>query len=270
MTKRIIVPTDFSKAAAAAITQAIMIARKSASAITLFHVLNEKAEKMAIVSDKLKAQAATIHKDSGIVCEVVVKEGGLLESIESVVSERQFDLMVIGTHGFMGIRQKLFGADILKLVARLPLPVLVVQKDSPVADPFRKVILPISSHDNFSRAVDAILLFAGMYDIEVHLYSIQKPGFEWNDQMLANISYATKTFEEKGVRMVRIREDQEGSSYGYARQTLKYAHGAGADVMCMMSVASREYYSFARAYKETVLLNEFCLPVLCAGGGSGD
>ena len=40
--------------------------------------------------------------------------------------------------------------------------------------------------------------------------------------------------------------------------------------MLMMSVASDEFQSFAQAYKETVLLNEFHLPVLCTGGGKGN
>lgn len=86
--------------------------------------------------------------------------------------------------------------------------------------------------------------------------------------MLTNIELAEKWCEAKGIRMIRVREEQEGFSTGYARQTIRYAHTAGANAIWMISAESRDYYSFAKDYKETVLLNEFLLPVLCAGGGA--
>ncbi len=143
---------------------------------------------------------------------------------------------------------------------------LVVQEDSPLVESFRKIVLPFGSHDTFRFAVDAVLLFAAIYDVEVHLYSIYKPGFEWPVQMLANIEETIKKFEERGVRMIRIKEEQDGFSQGYARQTLQYAQKNGADILAMMSVASEEYYYMSKSYKEAILLNEFHLPVLCAGG----
>ena len=270
MKNKIIVPTDFTKAAGQAVKQAIAIARKSGSSLTLFHVLNERREEEGDVLKRLEADAESIIHDAGIACEVLVREGNIFETIPFIVSEKDYDLMVIGTHGFMGIRQILFGADILKLVAKIPMPVLVVQEDSPMKENFHRLLLPVSGHDEFTQAVDAVLLFAGIYDVEVHLYSIHKPGLEWSDEILANIAYAGRIFEEKGIRMLRIKEEQEGFSVGYARQTVKYAQSSGADIMLMMSVASDEFQSFAQAYKETVLLNEFHLPVLCTGGGKGN
>jgi nucleotide-binding universal stress UspA family protein len=267
MKNKIIVPTDFTKAAGQAVKQAVSIARKSGSSLTLFHVLNERKEDQEDIIKRLNKEAENISRHDGITCEVLVKEGNIFETIPFMVCEKDYDFMVIGTHGFMGIRQMLFGTDILKLVAKIPIPVMVVQEDSPLVESFHKILLPIGSHDTFSLAAEVVLLIAGMYDVEVHLYSIHKPGFEWTDQLLANIGYAERKFEENGVHMIRIKEEQEGFSLGYARQTLKYAQSIDADIMLMMSVASEELHSFAQAYKETMLLNEFHLPVLCVGGG---
>ena len=111
------------------------------------------------------------------------------------------------------------------------------------------------------------LLLAAIYPgLEVHFYSIHKPGFEWSKQMLANITETTKKFEARGVQLIRIKEEQEGFSAGYASQTINYAHTTGADAILIMSDASEEFHYMAKAYKESVLLNEFHLPVLCAGG----
>jgi nucleotide-binding universal stress UspA family protein len=267
MKKRIIVPTDFTKASGQAIKQAVVIASQAGSSLTLLHILEEKPAEKEIIREKLTLEAERIRQNTGVACDVLLQEGDLINSIPQTVCEKDYDLMVIGTHGVHGVRQMLFGADILKLVAKIPIPVLVVQEDSRLIDKFQKVVLPVGSHDTFNLAVDAVLLFAEMFDLEVHLYSIQKPGFDWPIQMLTNIEETTRRFREKGVRMVRIKEEQEGFSQGYARQTLKYAHSIGADTIWMISLASQEYYYMAKAYKEAMLLNEFHLPVLCAGGG---
>lgn len=270
MKNRIIVPTDFTNAAEQAVKQAIVIAKRSGSSVTLFHVMDDKSASADEIMGKLNTGAERIRQSAGIACEVLINEGNIFEIIPLAVCEKDYDLMVIGAHGIKGIWQKLFGSDILKLVCKVTIPVLVVQEDSPLVEIFHKIVLPVGSHDDFHLAVEAVLLFAGKYDIEVHLYSIHKPGFEWTKQLLANIEETTRKFEEQGIRMIRIKEEQEGFSQGYASQTLRYAQSVGADAICVMSVESQDYYYMAKAYKEAMLLNEFHLPVLCAGGGASD
>ena len=101
--------------------------------------------------------------------------------------------------------------------------------------------------------------------MEVHLYSINKPGYEWPGQLLKNIEDAKTSFESNGVRMKRVKEEQEVFSQGYTKQTLLYSASAGADLISMMSTPSDDYYYFAAADKEALLLNELHLPVLCTG-----
>lgn len=264
---KIIVPTDFTKCSAQAIKQAVVIAKKADSTLTLFHVLDEKPSAAGEVEERMKQEAENIVQTYGIRCDTLLREGNTFEMIPQMVVEKDYDLMVIGTPGIKGLRQMLFGADIMKLVAKIAIPVLVVQDESPLVETFQKIVLPVGSHDNFLEAVDAVLLFAGIFDIEVHLYSIQKPGLEWPLQLLSNIEETKRKFEEHGVRLIRVKEEQDGFSTGYAMQTLKYARSIGADTLWMMSVASQEYYYMAKAYKEAMLLNESHLPVLCAGGG---
>jgi nucleotide-binding universal stress UspA family protein len=213
----------------------------------------------------LNEEAEVFRQSTGLHCEILIKEGNIFEMIPYVASEHEFDLMVIGTHGIQGIKQLLFGANILKMVLKIPMPVLVVQENSPLMEDIHKIILPVSSHESFSEAVEIVILFAGMFSSEVELYSIHKPGLEWPEQMLVNIEKAVQQFENSNIKMVRVKEDQNVYSLGYAKQTLKYAHSAGADLICMIPFPSKEYYYFAESDKESLLLNEFQLPVLCAG-----
>ena len=127
MKNNIIVPTDLTTVADKAIEQACLIALTSKSNITLLHVLNDKSASEQEVRSRLEAEATTIRSKHGIDCDVMIKEGNLFEVIPYVTCENDFNLMVIGTHGIKGIKQKLFGANILNLVEKVSIPVLVVQ-----------------------------------------------------------------------------------------------------------------------------------------------
>lgn len=269
MKKKIIVPTDLTKAAEKAISQAIVIARKSGSSLTLLHIMDKKLSEAEEIKNALKTEAEMITGNAGVSCDVILREGNIFEAIPYVAGSNEYDLMVIGTHGMKGIRQNLFGSNILKLVSKTPLPVLVLQEDSPVIESIRKIVLPASSHETFKIEVEAIAYLASLFDIEVHLYSIQKVGFPWPDQLVKNTKEAIKTFEERGVRIKRIKEEQKVYSQGYAKQTLLYAHETGADIVCMIAMPSEEYYYFAHSDKEAILMNEYRIPVLCTCGEKG-
>ena len=267
MKNKIIVATDLTTLADLAIKQATAIAIASKSSLTLLHVIDDKSLSAEETNKTLSDLATSISSQNGIACDILIREGNIFDVIPYVTCEHDFDLMIIGTHGIKGIRQMLFGANILKLIAKISIPVLVVQEESSMIEAVKKIVLPVSSHESFTAAIDAVMFFSKVFNLEVHLYSIHKPGFDWPEQMLTNIEVATRMFESKGIPMIRVKEDQNVYSLGYAKQTLNYAHSVGADFICMMSVPSKEYYYFAPADKESMILNEFYLPILCAGGG---
>ncbi len=265
--KKILVPIDFTAATEHALAQALILAGQAKAAVTLFHVLEQSSPD---ITGDLNRHAEEVRAATGIACTGKAAIGPLFDTIAGELGEEEYDLAVIGTHGARGVFQKWFGADILKLVARIPVPVLVVQENSPRVETFRKIVVPVGSHHSFSRAVDGALLFASLFpDLEVHLYSIHKPGFDWPEALSQNVLDAARVFGEKGIRMVRVREEQDDSSPGFARQTLRYAASAGADAIFVMSVASEEYYYMSKVYKETILLNESGIPVVCTGGSAG-
>ena len=60
-------------------------------------------------------------------------------------------------------------------------------------------------------------------------------------------------------------KEQEVFAQGYDKQTLHYAGSFGADLISVISTPSDDYYYFAAADKEALLLNDLHLPVLCTG-----
>jgi len=111
-----------------------------------------------------------------------------------------------------------------------------------------------------------MIFMAGIFDPEIHLYSISKPGFEQTDKLRYNITLAETRFSEKGISYKRVCEDQSVFSVGFAKQTLLYADQIKADLITVMATPTRENYYFADSDKEAIITNEHCIPVLCASG----
>ena len=109
--------------------------------------------------------------------------------------------IIVATHAIHGVRQMLFGSDILNLVMKVHIPVLVVQKMSPLISEFKQIILPVASHASFNAAIQAVLFLARAFNPVVILYYIHKPGVDLPGQLLQNIDEATGIFMENGIQI---------------------------------------------------------------------
>jgi nucleotide-binding universal stress UspA family protein len=259
-TKRILVPVDFTDLSSEVTDQAIAISKKTGLGITLFHVLDKSSHPES--TDELATKADFIQKSQGIECNSKTMEGSIFNVIPKESKEEDYALMIIGTHGIRGLKQKLLGADILKLISKVAVPAIVVQKDGPVIESMDRIILPAATHAAYDQLVKSVIFFATHYGSEVHLYTIERPGFEWPANLKQNIEATKKLFEDKGINLKRVSEPQTMLSVGFAKQTLQYAEQIHADMICMMSVPSEEYFYFAQQDKENMLMNEHLIPVL--------
>lgn len=260
---KILIPIDFTPAVDTAIEFGKLMAKKSQSGITLLHIYEdgdltgeECQHKLNVLADKIIAE--------GVNCNSLMVDGSIFTEIPDIASSSEFEMMVIATHGRKGLRQKFFGPDILKLLKKIPLPALVVQEGSHIpSDGFKKAVFPVGAHDDFVNKIDAMVMFAGIFDTEIHIYSIDKPGFDQSDKLRKNILQAEEAFTAKGISFKRIAEDQKMFSVGYARQTMNYADQEQADMIAIMSIPTQENAYFADSDKEIIITNDLKIPVLC-------
>lgn len=261
---KILVPVDFTAASDKAVEFAVHIAKKMHADITLLHVFEDEGISQEECEDKLNNIALTINAGNETYCDFICEPGSIFDVIPDTASRGAFRLMVLGAHGRQGLRQKFFGADIMKLLKKIPIPSLVVRKGSSIPESgFNTTIFPVGSHDAYERKIEAIYIIAGLCDPEIHIYSISKPGFEQTDKLRENIVLAEKCFTDKGIRFIRVDEDQRVFSVGFAKQTLIYAVEQKADLISIMVNPTRENAYFADSDKEAILMNEHCIPVLC-------
>jgi nucleotide-binding universal stress UspA family protein len=146
MSRRVLHPTDFSKASTPAFTRAIAEARDNRGELLLVHVLApvipmagagegylapsvyEQMSKSARAwaqkqMDRLLAKA----KAARVRARGMLLEGVAHEQIARTAKRQRADLIVIGTHGRTGVARFFLGSVAARVAAAAPCPVLTVR-----------------------------------------------------------------------------------------------------------------------------------------------
>ena len=141
---RILVPTDFSATADAALEYAYVLAERFGASIELLHVLDDPfvADGMAAeayISEAPALRSAMLHdaqkrlrhraaaREGFPTVETEVLFGHGARTIAEYAAERGTDLIVMGTHGRTGFAHLLLGSVAERLVRTSPCPVLTVR-----------------------------------------------------------------------------------------------------------------------------------------------
>lgn len=262
--KKIAVFIDFTSICDKALEFAGKIAAQAGSVLVLVHVADFGSESEA---GSLKEKLQSLHSKvpAGITIIDHVSYGSFFSVIPTVISDLNVDLVVVPTHGKVGIMQNLLGSNILKLVKTLPVPALVVQADSVYsASSFGSLLFPVGPHKHFDVKYKQTANFAKVFDSNVIIYTVRNDIRGISDQLRSNISDSIDYFDNAGVKYEEVSEDPQGFSAGYAKHILNYAKVNNVGTLCIMSLISDDNGYIGNADKENILLNKMALPVLCA------
>lgn len=259
----ILCPTDLSETSSKGVHYADLIASRFGSSVSLLHVIGKKeltADGRSKAKDRMEQQRLHITKSPAV---VHVREGDFISEITEE-SRKGHGLMVCATHGLRGLRQSLFGADILKLVRNVGIPSLVVQAQSPEANDFPVIVMPVAAHPSIDHLLAAVTMLAKTFGSTVHIYQLIRPGESPSHELLANKARMVEWLKKEGIATLTVEEPSTSFSVGFSWPTIEYAKRVGAGCIAIMSVASDEYRYIADAEKERLLTNEVGIPVLCA------
>jgi len=259
--KRVLVPVDFSDVTKVVVETAALIAHEGKMDMTLLHIENNKT------TDEIKDIAENLIEETRLKWPVnidfLLKKGNIFDDISNVAYDDQYNIMVIGSHGFKGLREKVFGADILKLLKNVPIPVISVQKDFKLPDEaFKSILFPVGSHKTFIHQIKATIDFASIFSSKVYLYTVEKPGMDWSDELKLNIKTAEEHFRKNEIPYEKIKESQNSFSVGFAKQIMDYAKRQQIGLIAVMANATKELYYVADSDKVNMLTNEACIPIM--------
>ncbi len=179
----ILVPTDFSLNANKALNYAAEVAKVSGAAIIVMHVTNlthAAINENIILSETLdKEIMATANQELDILVtatreitqgkvEKQLYNGFITDAIEQAAHENKVDLIVMGTLGNSGIREKLFGSITAKLISHVSVPLLAV----PLLyewQPPKNILLAINHFNESPGVLKPLLQLAGFLKAPIHV-----------------------------------------------------------------------------------------------------
>lgn len=149
---RILHPTDFSEAAAAAFHVACSLARAHHATLILLHVMpTPRAWGEIVARRQANGYEEQLHREylqplcqtaADVCTEPLLEEGDPVEVITRRAATLGCDLIVLGTHGRTGLPRLLMGSVAEHVLRQAPCPVLTVRLPVPVAEPLRPAATP--------------------------------------------------------------------------------------------------------------------------------
>ncbi len=257
--KRIAVLLDFTEGCEIALKQAQSIANLTGADLYALNIVADENQKAETI-EKIKTFVQRVTGNTNAIAQA--DAGDLFFAAPRLLQQIDPDLVVVGTHGIHGIRQKLFGAHILKLIQAIPYPSLVVQENTNGIEFPAKILFPIGPHADYHKKISQTLALAKATNSEVVVYEIEKPGVVLSEQHIANRKAAIEAFENENIRFSRVVEEANTASLGYSRQTIKYAEATNIDIITILAQIPHNDIYMGVADKETLLTNESGIPVL--------
>lgn len=168
--KKILVPTDFSPNAEKAMNYAIQVAARAGAEILLVHAIEiggSEAE-MLVEKEKLETAGRLIGETEKIPVSTLLAEDTPVNGILSAIKDFQPDLVVMGTAGSSGVKEKLYGSRTAGVIGKSPVPVLAIPLLSEWAPP-QTLLLSIKEFDISVELLAPFLSLANLFKAEIQL-----------------------------------------------------------------------------------------------------
>ncbi|MDG5774877.1 universal stress protein [Haloarculaceae archaeon H-GB2-1] len=137
---RILIPTDGSECANAAVEHALAIASRFDATVDVLNVIDVNAisggayaayppdvlDELRSAGESATASVADRARDAGVSVNTTVREGFPVRTILEYASEEKSDVIVMGTHGRSGLERFVLGSTTERILRRAPVPLLSV------------------------------------------------------------------------------------------------------------------------------------------------
>ncbi|MFC4247998.1 universal stress protein [Natribaculum luteum] len=171
MFDHILVPTDGSGPATAALEYAAAIAAANDATVHVLHVTEtppdeEDEEIVTTARDWVTAAGAAVDEE--------VVQGEPDETICEYAADRGVDGIVMGTQGRQGLERFVLGSVTESVVRNATVPVLVVRRGSDVRReyPYETIVVPIDGSEHAVAALEHGIEIATRHDATLHLLSV--------------------------------------------------------------------------------------------------
>jgi nucleotide-binding universal stress UspA family protein len=145
-------------------------------------VVDSRVLENAPQADRLKNEGARIAEracselsEGDVPAEKAVRTDIPHRAILDYASERDIDLVIMGTHGRTGVERYLLGSVTEKIVRLSDVPVLTVKADDDdggATYPYTDILVPTDGSEGAEAAIDPAVDVARTYDARLHALSV--------------------------------------------------------------------------------------------------
>lgn len=224
--QKILMPTDFSECANAALNHALFLAGHLEAELHLLHVVvlhnmdpyeevpgfpdadevHRRLEKVA--SGEMKELLAGHSADHLEVRQAQKRAVAAAPAIVEYAAEENVDLIVMGAHGRRGFRRFLLGSVAEEVVRLSPCPVLTIRgegkgKKTELEKP-EKILVPFDFSGHSRRALETARELAASYGGKLHVLHVIEPVMEPHPYV--PVHYRPEGFDLPRL-MSRVKED---------------------------------------------------------------
>jgi nucleotide-binding universal stress UspA family protein len=128
--KKIMVPVDFSEASKKAVNYGLSLALQFDARLVLAHISPYEPQTYKSAKTQLMDLIPEEFREC-LTFEIIVKGGDVRAEILGIVSDREVDLVVMGSHGRGYFERLLLGSVTERMLRKLPVPVLTVSHLDP-------------------------------------------------------------------------------------------------------------------------------------------
>lgn len=232
--KNILIPTDFSENSRNAIEYALAFFKDTDCDFYLLHVILiynyvtgespitpipsvEVIDKTVLkrAKDELQELAEKIKKSSNNPKHnfyALTSYDYFIDAVKSQISEKNIDLIVMGTKGASGIKEAIIGSNTGDLITKVKCPVLIVPENATFKVP-KEIAFPTDYNIFYqTKILNDILEFSKMFDSSVRILHIIKKNEEFTDFQAENKEFLDNFFmdEKHSFHKITNKKIEEG------------------------------------------------------------
>jgi nucleotide-binding universal stress UspA family protein len=181
--KKILVAVDFSECSVNALEHAITIANKAEADIEMIFVIKPDSSRdmftegpqtlSAMVKDKFDELIERFHHRMGKnKLGYIIREGKVYHEIIKEADNKDFFLVMAGTHGSSGFEEFWMGSNANRIVSAIKKPVITIRGGVNIKRHLEKIVLPLDSTPETRQKVPFTAYMAKIFDAEVHILKV--------------------------------------------------------------------------------------------------
>lgn len=260
MSKKILVPTDFTEISVCALGHAITTAKKIDADIVLLHIVEDQ-KKVDAAKEKLsKLVEGTRASEPNVVFEQAVRVGNIYDDIGDTAAEVDASLIIMGTHGKRGM-QHLVGSNALRVITHSSVPFIVVQSKEAKEQGYRDIVVPLDLHKETKQKLKLVASMAQYFGSKVHLITPNESDEFLMNTVKRNIAFAKQYLGERDIPCdAQVAED----GMDFLKAITQYAVKLDADLIAIMNLQKNSLMGIlGSSYEQGMITNEAMIPVMC-------